>query len=259
MSDQITINVVPDSFVTVTAEEGNENVYLNPITLNQGIINHSTTHISGGSDELLHSALGGLNGGTSGQFYHLTSQEYSNLVTGQVIRPSDTGLFYASSNPSGFITGVDLSNYVTGDVVRPNETGAFYASSNPSGFITGINDIVYVTGDQNISGLKNFYTRPQVNGIGVLLSGEGGGGGSVSGDYLPITGGTISGSLNVTGNTTVSGSIYATSGIYATGTIITNDDIEVTDFAKGVILKSSDGSRFRITVNNSGALTTEQL
>ena len=31
MSDQITINVVPDSFVTVTAEEGNENVYLNSI------------------------------------------------------------------------------------------------------------------------------------------------------------------------------------------------------------------------------------
>ncbi len=167
MSDQITINVVPDSFVTVTAEEGNENVYLNPITLNQGIINHSTTHISGGSDELLHNALGGLNGGTSGQFYHLTSQEYSNLVTGQVIRPSDTGLFYASSNPSGFITG--------------------------------ISDIVYTTGNQNIAGLKNFYTRPQVNGIGVLLSGEGGGGGSASGDYLPLSGGTITGDLIVTG------------------------------------------------------------
>lgn len=144
MSDQITINVVPDSFVTVTAEEGNENVYLNPITLNQGIINHSTTHASGGSDELLHNALGGLNGGTSGQFYHLTSQEYSNLV--------------------------------------------------------------YTTGDQNISGLKNFYTRPQVNGIGVLLSGEGGGG-SASGDYLPLSGGTINGFLNVTDSVDFDGGV----------------------------------------------------
>jgi hypothetical protein len=177
MSDQITINVVPDSFVTVTAEEGNENVYLNPITLNQGIINHSTTHASGGSDELLHNALGGLNGGTSGQFYHLTSQEYSNLVTGQVIRPSDTGLFYASSNPSGFITG--------------------------------INDIVYTTGDQNIAGLKNFYTRPQVNGIGVLLSGEGGGGGSASGDYLPLSGGTLAGNLFVQGEIDATGVVSA--------------------------------------------------
>jgi hypothetical protein len=60
-------------------------------------------------------------------------------------------------------------------------------------------------------------------------------------------------------NITANGSIYATSGIYATGTIVTNDDIEVSDFAKGVILKSEDGSRFRITVNNSGALTTTQL
>jgi hypothetical protein len=60
-------------------------------------------------------------------------------------------------------------------------------------------------------------------------------------------------------NITANGSIYATSGIYATGTIITNNDIEVSDFAKGVVLKSSDGSRFRITVNNSGALTTTQL
>lgn len=181
MSDQITINVVPDSFVTVTAEEGNENVYLNPITLNQGIINHSTTHISGGSDELLHNSLGGLNGGTSGQFYHLTSQEYSNLVTGQVIRPSDTGLFYASSNPSGFITG--------------------------------ISDIVYTTGDQNIAGLKNFYTRPQVNGIGVLLSGEGGGGGSASGDYLPLSGGALTGDLTVSGS--IESNEIITSPVYA--------------------------------------------
>lgn len=198
MSDQITINVIPDSFVTVTAEEGNENVYLNPITLNQGIINHSTTHASGGSDELLHNALGGLNGGTSGQFYHLTSQEYSNLVTGQVIRPSDTGLFYASSNPSGFITG--------------------------------ISDIVYTTGDQNIAGLKNFYTRPQVNGIGVLLSGEGGGGGSASGDYLPLSGGTLTGSLSV------SGDIISTQAIIANTLVAGVDVITVSPFDDQITL-----------------------
>jgi hypothetical protein len=33
-------------------------------------------------------------------------------------------------------------------------------------------NLVYNTGDQNISGAKNFYTRPTVNGTGVLLIGE---------------------------------------------------------------------------------------
>jgi hypothetical protein len=199
------INITPDPSTNISAVDNNEQINLNALTLNQGLINHSVTHQSGGSDALAHNLLGGLNGGQSGQYYHLTQNQYDNAV---------------------------------------------YRYNLP----------VYQTGTQTISGVKTFTNRPTVNGIGVLLSGEGsGGGGSVSGDYLPITGGTISGSLNVTGNTTVSGSIYATSGIYATGTIITNDDIEVTDFAKGVILKSSDGSRFRITVNNSGALTTEQL
>jgi len=34
------------------------------------------------------------------------------------------------------------------------------------------NNVVYTTGDQNISGVKNFYSRPTVNGSGVLLIGE---------------------------------------------------------------------------------------
>jgi len=82
-----------------------------------------------------------------------TNDNPSGYITGY-----DTGLFYASSNPSGFITGYD--------------TGLFYASSNPSGFITGIENLVYTTGDQNISGIKSFSERPNVNGTGILLSGE---------------------------------------------------------------------------------------
>lgn len=127
--------------------------------------------------------------------------------TGSFITTSQTGNFYPASNPSGFITGVDLSAYVTGDVVRPSETGnfvtnsqtgAFYPASNPSGFITGVDLSAYVTGsvvrpsetgaflttgaadfryvgltgDQTISGVKDFVSRPTVNGTGVLLSGE---------------------------------------------------------------------------------------
>lgn len=53
----------------------------------------------------------------------------SGYITGQIIRPEDTGIFYTNDNPSGFITGVDLSNYVikndTGDFITSSQTGSF--------------------------------------------------------------------------------------------------------------------------------------
>lgn len=170
MSDSIVVNVISPEVTNINVNDTGENIYINPLTLNQGIINHSVTHQSGGSDELLHNLLGGLQGGSSGNYYHLTSGEYANLVTGAVVRPSDTGAFYPNSNPSGFITGVDLSAYVTGDVVRPSETGsfitasqtgAFYPRSNPSGFITGVDLSAYVTGE---------VVRPSETGVFYLAS-----------------------------------------------------------------------------------------
>ena len=165
MPDSVVVNVISPETTSITVNDTGENIYINPLTLNQGIINHSVTHQSGGSDELLHNLLGGLQGGSVNSYYHLTSGQYTNLVTGAVVRPSDTGnfitasqtgAFYPASNPSGFITGVDLSAYVTGDVVRPSETGSFitasqtgtfYAANNPSGFITGVDLSAYVTGE----------------------------------------------------------------------------------------------------------------
>jgi hypothetical protein len=68
---------------------------------------------------------------------------------------SQTGAFYAASNPSGFITGVNLSSHVTNSqtgqfyaasnpsgFIRNTQTGAFYAASNPSGFITSPGSII---------------------------------------------------------------------------------------------------------------------
>lgn len=165
MPDSVVVNVISPETTSITVNDTGENIYINPLTLNQGIINHSVTHQNGGSDELLHNLLGGLQGGSVNSYYHLTSGQYANLVTGAVVRPSDTGnfittsqtgAFYPTSNPSGFITRVNLSGYVTGDVVRPSETGsfittsqtgAFYPRSNPSGFITGVDLSAYVTGE----------------------------------------------------------------------------------------------------------------
>lgn len=72
--------------------------------------------------------------------------------TGNFVTDSDTGVFYPTSNPSGYITGVDLSNYVqnseTGNFITDSDTGTFYATSNPSGFITGVDlsDLETATG-----------------------------------------------------------------------------------------------------------------
>ena len=156
---------------------------------------YPTTNPSGyitGVDLSSYATIGfvtGISGYLQPQITNLNNQTGS-YVTGNVVRPSETGVFvtqsqtgqfYAASNPSGFITGVDLSGYVTGAVVRPSETGVFitqsqtgqfYPISNPSGFITGINNIVYTTGNQDISGLKDFQTRPTVVDIPVLLSGD---------------------------------------------------------------------------------------
>ncbi|KRT15677.1 hypothetical protein ASU31_13510 [Pedobacter ginsenosidimutans] len=60
--------------------------------------------------------------------------------------------------------------------------------------------------------------------------------GDVQGSYLSLVGGILSGDL-----------------------AISNGEIEINDFSKGIILRSPNGSRFRITVDNSGALQTTSL
>ena len=129
-------------------------------------------------------------GQLTGSFYPLSGNP-QGYVTGQVVRPSDTGAFYPSSNPSGFITGVDTSSfvlqsqtgaytglfyplnqnpngYVTGSVVRPSETGAFitssqtgqfYPMSNPSGFATGIDSSNFVLKSETGAYTGQFYPR----------------------------------------------------------------------------------------------------
>lgn len=108
-----------------------------------------------------------------------------NYVTGNVVRPSDTGIFYPTSNPSGYITGVNLSNYATvsnltgtsgflqtqissltsqtGSYITNSQTGAFYPRSNPSGYITGVDLSSYQTISSS-TGISGFL-QSQINAI----------------------------------------------------------------------------------------------
>lgn len=254
MSDSITINVIQEGPTNIEVNDTGENIYLNPVTLNQGIINHSVTHQSGGSDELLHNLLGGLYGGTSGQYYHLSSGQYFNLTTGDVVRPSETGAFYPRTNPSGFITGVDLSNYATipfttgisgyiqgqvnilnsqtGQYVLTGSTGDFYPRSNPSGYITGVDLSGYVTGE---------VVRPSQTGD-FITTGQ-------TGDFYPksnpsgfITGVDLSPYATVAFVTGVSGELHSQ---------IENVESQITGFVTGDVVRPSQTGNF-ITTAQTG-------
>ena len=54
----------------------------------------------------------------------------------------------------------------------------------------------------------------------------------MSGAYLPLSGGTL------------------------TGNVSSNQDIEITDSTKGIILKSPSNFKYRVTVTDAGELVT---
>jgi hypothetical protein len=225
MSD-ITLSVIqpPSTTINVGVDE--------TLIIGAGISfpTHSVTHISGGSDEINHNLLGSLQGGSGNQYYHLNSGQYFNLVTGEIVRPGETGQFYPNSNPSGFITGVDLSNYATidyttgisgdlqnqinslnnetgdyvlktetGDFITNSQTGEFYPNFNPSGFITGVD-------------LSSYATQNYVTGVSGHLQGQITTLNSQSGSFYPRANpsGYITGINNLvftTGNQTISGGL----------------------------------------------------
>jgi hypothetical protein len=96
-----------------------------------------------------------------------------------------SGRDFRLTNGSAYFDSRPLVNgspvMLSGDTVSI-DVSDLYPVDNPSGYITGISNLVYTTGSQNISGAKNFYQRPTLNGTGFLLSGEEI---SVIGDYYP--------------------------------------------------------------------------
>ena len=100
------------------------------------------------------------------------------------------------------------------------------------------NTLVYTTGDQNISGVKNFYSRPTVNGTGVLLSGE------ASSVTLPPT------IVYTTGNQNISGlkNFSTIPTVNGTGVLLAGSPIPSTE-ASG-----AGGSIFITYVSPSGGI-----
>ena len=80
---------------------------------------------------------------------YATTAYVDGMVSGKLDTTAfNSGDFYPTANPSGFITGVNLSDYATTGYVDSSvsgkldttafNSGDFYPTSNPSGFITGV-------------------------------------------------------------------------------------------------------------------------
>ena len=84
------------------------------------------------------------------------------------ISMSSDGKYQTAVADGGYIYVSKTDELIDGNLYVDN----FYATS---GFFSGTlnaSNLVYNTGNQTISGVKNFASRPTVNGTGVLLSGE---------------------------------------------------------------------------------------
>lgn len=84
--------------------------------------------------------------------------------SGQVALYAKTdGLLYSKDDTGAEVSLVGLTTGVAdGRYALQSATGNFATNSS----------VVSLTGDQDVSGIKNFFSRPTVAGTGVLLSGE---------------------------------------------------------------------------------------
>ena len=249
MSD-ITISVIQPPSTTI-------NVGVDETTLIQAGISfptHSVTHISGGSDELNHNLLAGLQGGSGGQYYHLSSGEYGNLVftTGnQTISGAKT--FANNLTVNGGDLFVDTSNNRVGvNTVSPTAT----LDVNGSGiFRSGlfVNNITARSSDLNIRGLD---TGNLAGGGGIVT--VRGGSGLFVGGPVTLEGGTgnfVGGKINIYGGSNgniPNGSID----IQSTNTIFNSSNAYSSNvvFYKTGLLFATDNVRISqnsISINNN--------
>lgn len=81
------------------------------------------------------------------------------VLTGLVIRPTDTGAFYPSSNTQKYITSGDVLNISGVLSNRIQNTGIYLLGlvNNISGGGANLTNVVFTTGNQFISGNKTFF------------------------------------------------------------------------------------------------------
>ena len=176
---------------------------------------------------------------------HLQSQVLTlNSFSGQSItgyNRSITGLSIGGSTTKTITLFQQNGSTLTADFSDLQGTGGDGSSDNS----------VLLTGDQNISGVKNFYSRPTVNGTGVLLNGEAAGAantGELTGAFYPLNSNPSGYITGVDLSAYVTGSVVRPS---ETGSFITTSQT-------GAFYPSSNPSGFITGVDLSAYVTTGQ-
>jgi hypothetical protein len=100
---------------------------------------------------------------------------YVANVSGDLQNKINTTSGYAVSGYSGSITGIEVIGSSTKTINLYKRDGSILSASFTDSGGSGsapVEDVVYTTGNQDISGLKDFQTRPTVLDVPVLVSGD---------------------------------------------------------------------------------------
>jgi hypothetical protein len=153
---------------------------------------------------LLHDSLAGLQGGTVGEFYHLTQSEYTGTGTGNFVResaptianPSVTGTLSVNEITSADSTAIQITDGVNISGTLNAKTLVTTNISSEDSTAVQFNDGINVIGSVRLGGLQ----YPTTNGeLGQVLSSSGtgsvewatltgGGGSNVAADSVTFTG-----------------------------------------------------------------------
>ena len=168
----------------------------------------------------------------------LILKDSTNAVTTKI---SSSGFSWFNGGSVGFGTATPSASV---QMVVPGTSGKALLLSNVgdnsaydsvrvtySGYGTGSPECIFKPKTQPGSGIVNTYFRFKTNG------------GEVAGNKANVT---VDGKVG----------IGTTNDVIASQLTVGQGDIEITKFATGLILRSNNGTRYRITVANDGTLTT---
>ena len=213
-------SVDPETFPTVIGAISNKNVYTN----------------TGGEGKISVQSIIDSAKLISGDFIPLTGTTVGNPISGDIeLSQPNENLFLHFKNMDG------VGNYLK---IKTSDDGGIYSQYK-------YDDYENIVSANSIQ-LNNFVynTTIRLDNSSMVLSG---GGNQITIDPASAKG--IECNVNFSANITdldYTQKIYVDTKVAKIGT----DDIEITDFNKGIILTAPNSSRYRITVDNAGNLIT---